>query len=103
MFPARALGAMSHCKEPASMFSGFGHRAIEAFLRRSTSAGEGVARRKDDRGALPAPLTPRVMPRRDVPVVLPPGAFDPAGKLAARVPPQAHRAPYLEDIDDSWP
>ena len=84
------------------MFRGFGHRAIEAFLRR-TSASEGAAGPSDDRGALPARLTPRVMPRRDVPVIMSPGSFGSAGKLAVRVPPQAHRAPYLEDIDDSWP
>ena len=86
------------------MFRAIGHRAIEAFLRRSTSADGGTVRRADTRGTPPVPLMPRAMPRRDAPAVMSPsGSFEPAGKVAVRVPPQAHRAPYLEDIDDNWP
>jgi hypothetical protein len=68
------------------MFRALGKRAIEALLRRSTPVSKGPARRKDTPDALPAPP--------------PSGSFELAGKRAIRVPPQAHRAPHLEDMDD---
>jgi len=86
------------------MFRALSKRAIEAFLRRSTLFSKGAARRKGNRGAPLAPgalVMPEAMPRPDVPTVtLPPGSFELAGKRAVRIPPQAHRAPYLEDMDD---
>jgi hypothetical protein len=82
------------------MFRAFSKRAIEAFLRRSTSVSEGAARGKDNRGAQRAPGAPGV-PRPSVPTVTSSsGPLELTGKLAVRIPPQAHRAPYLEDIDD---
>ena len=78
------------------MFRAFRKRAIEAFLRRSMSVSEGTARRKDNGGVPHSPGAP-AMPRLSVPTVT-----SASGQLevAGRIPPQAHRAPYLEDIDD---
>jgi len=86
------------------MFRALSKRAIEAFLRRSTPVSKGAARRKGNRGAPLAPgasVMPEAMPRQGVPTVTPlSGPFELAGKRAVRIPPQAHRAPYLEDIGD---
>ena len=78
------------------MFRAFSKRAIEAFLRRSTPVSEGTARRKDKRGT-PLPPGASAMPRLSVPTVT---SASGRLELAGRIPPQAHRAPYLEDIDD---
>ena len=86
------------------MFRALSKRAIEAFLRRTAPVSKGAARRKGNRGAplaLGAWVMPEAMPRPDVPTVTPlSGSFELAGKRAVRIPPQAHRAPYLEDMDD---
>jgi hypothetical protein len=86
------------------MFRALRKRAIEAFLRRSTPAGKGAARRKDSLGVPLAPgasVMPQAMPRPDVPTVtFKSGSLELAGKRAVRIPAQAHRAPYLEDMDD---
>ncbi len=68
------------------MFRDLSQRAIEAFLRRNLSVSEGPARQD----------TPRVSP------AAPPGSGPRGlvGPLARHVPPQAHRAPYLEDTSD---
>jgi hypothetical protein len=64
------------------MFRAFGHRAIGAFLRRNIPVTGGPARR-ERRDAPPAPaIPPRPAPRQ------------------GHVPPQAHRAPHLEDLND---
>jgi hypothetical protein len=70
------------------MFRALGKRAIEAFLRRSMPASGGPARRTG------APLPPAA------PAIPPALLRELAANRAVRVPPQAHRAPYLEDIDD---
>jgi hypothetical protein len=71
------------------MFRALSKRAIEAFFRRGAPPARGAS------------AMPEAIPRPSVPAVASASvAFELTGKRAVRVPPQAHRAPYLEDIDD---
>jgi hypothetical protein len=71
------------------MFRALSKRAIEAFFRRCAPPAPG------------APAMPEATPRPRVPAVASSSVpLERTGKRAVRVPPQAHRAPYLEDIDD---
>lgn len=67
------------------MFRALSKRAIAAFFRRRTPPARSAP-------AVPRPSVP-IVASSSVPLEL-------TGKRAVRVPPQAHRAPYLEDIDD---
>lgn len=71
------------------MFRALSKRAIGAFFRRAAPPAPG------------APAMPEAMPRPSVPTVAASSVpLELTGRRAVRVPPQAHRAPYLEDIDD---
>jgi hypothetical protein len=71
------------------MFRALSKRAIEAIFRRGAAPARGAS------------AMPEAMPRPSVPAVASSSVpFELTGKRAVRVPPQAHRAPYLEDIDD---
>jgi hypothetical protein len=71
------------------MFRALSKRAIEAFLRRGAPRAPGAS------------AMPEATPRTRVPAVASSSVpLELTGKRAVRVPPQAHRAPYLEDIDD---
>jgi hypothetical protein len=71
------------------MFRALRKRAIEAFFRRAAPPAPGAS------------AMPEATPRTRVPAVASSSVpWELTGKRAVRVPPQAHRAPYLEDIDD---
>jgi hypothetical protein len=71
------------------MFRALRKRVIEAFFRRAAPPAPGAS------------AMPEATPRTRVPAVASSSVpWELTGKRAVRVPPQAHRAPYLEDIDD---
>lgn len=71
------------------MFRALSKRAIEAFFRRAAPPAPGAS------------AMPEATPRPRVPAVASTSvSWELTGKRSVRVPPQAHRAPYLEDIDD---